>query len=61
MKLTKSKEILELNLTNARGDMPPDVHDALKLGVEALGQLIRFREGTRVDFTQPLKGETVGL
>lgn len=61
MKLTKAEEILQLNLTEAGANMPPDCHDALKLGVESLKQLIRFRQGTRVDFTQPLKGENVHL
>jgi len=36
LKLSKAKEILELNLNMAGKKMPPDVKDALKLGVEAL-------------------------
>lgn len=58
MKLTKAKEILEFNLTEAGDGMPPDVQDALKLHIGAVSQLIRFRKGNIVDFTQPLKGET---
>jgi len=58
MKLRKAREILQLNLTEADASMPPDVHDALEIHIEAISQLIRFRDGSKVDFTKLLPGET---
>ncbi len=36
MKVVKAIEILELNIPKEASKMPPDIKDALKLGVEAL-------------------------
>jgi len=58
MKLEKAKEILDLNVSQRSPKMPPDVLDALKLGVEALNRCQELRKYTPPDTYMPLPGET---
>jgi len=43
MNLQKAKEILDLNIRQRSPQMPPDVKDALKLGIEALDYINSWR------------------
>lgn len=58
MKSAKAIEILEVNINQRNKQMPPDVLDALKLGLEALKSHLRALGG----FAHPeqflLPGET---
>lgn len=58
MKLTKAREIVVLNLKEANASMPPDVHDALKLHVEAVKRIEEARADGDLFAIPLLKGET---
>lgn len=40
----KAKEILEINVKEAGKGMPPDVKDALEIGIKSIGILIELEE-----------------
>lgn len=46
MKLSKAKEIIDLNLKEAGKKMPPDVRSALQLGSEAIDRCLFARKET---------------
>ena len=50
--------ILELNLTQAERQMPPDCYKAVALGAEALKAWVNLREGRTGLFNPLLPGET---
>lgn len=59
MKLTKAIEILDLNIKEQGGKMPPDCLTALKLAVSALEQLTHYREVDNTLSNHLLHGETL--
>jgi len=58
MKLTKSIEIIELNIREAGPKMPPDCLDALKLNLEAAKRIQAHRRSSLTDPHILLPGET---
>jgi len=58
MKLTKSIEIVQLNINIAGPKMPPDCLDALKLNLEAAKRLQEYRRQGLVNSDRLLPGET---
>lgn len=58
MLLSKAIEILELNVAQRNHRMPPDVLDALKLGIEAMKFINYCRSGTLDPPFELLPGET---
>lgn len=60
MDIPKAIEILNLNLNTPDASMPPDVHDALKLAVEALKIIPVYRTYGYAGLSFKLPGETDG-
>lgn len=58
MKLTTAKDVLQLNIRKAGKQMPPDTLAALKLGIEAIENLITQRADWLTRVYKPLPGET---
>lgn len=58
MKLPKAIEILDLNLKHANVNMPHDVRDAVKLGIEALKFVQKLKATGQLRGRELLPGET---
>jgi len=58
MTLKKAIEILQDILKFVKPGDPPDEHDAIKLGVEALKQIQRYRKSSGIPYVGLLPGET---
>ncbi len=58
MTADKAKEIIDLNITEAGKNMPPDVKDALQLSSENFERLIYARIVPDADYTRLLHSET---
>jgi len=60
VKLTKAKEIIQLNLDEASPKMPPNVKVALTMGAGALERVAAHRASSLQDPHILLPGETKG-
>jgi len=58
MKLPKASEILQLNLNEASPKMPPDVKEALTIGVGVIDRIMEWRETSNDDLLWNIPGET---
>lgn len=58
MKLSKAKEILELNVNEAGLSMPHDTLAAVKLSIEAITRLVHARKWSTRSIFELLPGET---
>ena len=58
MEIPKAIEILNDILRFVKPGDPPDEHDALKLGIEALKRIESCRVGDAANVELPLSGET---
>jgi hypothetical protein len=57
IKLSKAREILQLNYLEGGPKMPPDVKESLALAMNAMDAIKTIRQGTTVDILAPLKNE----
>lgn len=58
MNLAKAREILQLNVPRGKSEMPPDVKEALRLGIEAQTLVLELRSLPGRQNSFPLPGET---
>lgn len=58
MKLSKAIQVLDINIKVGEEKMPPDVRDALKLGIEAMKRVEEMRQDNAFLSPRLLPGET---
>lgn len=58
MKLEKAIEIIADHIHYWKDQEPPDYHDALSLGSEALKVIQHYRKSSTFPYIKPLSGET---
>ena len=57
IKMSKAREILQLNYLEGGKKMPPDVKESLALAINTMDAIKLIRQGTTVDILSPLKNE----